>query len=116
MVAIIGLLAAIAVPSYMKARGSSRRNACINNLRQIDAGKEEYALEYGGTNGDELAWDNVALYVKDLTNRLFCPAAKGADRLYHRDYNINPVGVNPSCKVSSGTSATPDHSILFKNR
>ena len=37
VVAIIGLLAAIAIPNFVKARSSSQANACINNLRQIDA-------------------------------------------------------------------------------
>ena len=37
VVAIIGLLAAIAIPNFVKARATSQANACINNLRQIDA-------------------------------------------------------------------------------
>ena len=37
VVAIIGLLAAIAIPNFVKARATSQKNACINNLRQIDA-------------------------------------------------------------------------------
>ena len=45
VVAIIGLLAAIAIPSFMKARTTSQKNACINNLRQIESGKEQWALE-----------------------------------------------------------------------
>ena len=45
VVAIIGLLAAIAVPNFQQARTNARRGACINNLRLIDAAKEQYALE-----------------------------------------------------------------------
>jgi len=37
VVAIIGLLAAIAIPNFVKARATSQANACINNMRQIDA-------------------------------------------------------------------------------
>ena len=37
VVAIIGLLAAIAIPNFVKARNTSQTNACINNLRQIEA-------------------------------------------------------------------------------
>ena len=37
VVAIIGLLAAIAIPNFVKARANSQANACINNLRQIEA-------------------------------------------------------------------------------
>ena len=47
VVAIIGLLAAIAIPNFVKARATSQANACINNLRQIDAAAQEFALERG---------------------------------------------------------------------
>jgi len=45
VVAIIGLLAAIAIPNFVKARQTSQTNACINNLRQIDGAKQQWALE-----------------------------------------------------------------------
>jgi prepilin-type N-terminal cleavage/methylation domain-containing protein len=46
VVAIIGLLAAIAIPNFIKARSTSQSNSCINNLRQIDAAIQQYALEH----------------------------------------------------------------------
>ena len=45
VVAIIGLLAAIAIPNFVRARATSQKNACINNLRQIDGAIQQYALE-----------------------------------------------------------------------
>ena len=45
VVAIIGLLAAIAIPNFVHARTTSQMNACINNLRQIDGAKQQWALE-----------------------------------------------------------------------
>ncbi len=51
VVAIIGLLAAIAIPNFVKARATSQANACINNLRQIDAAANQFALEKGKTTG-----------------------------------------------------------------
>src|SRR2546430_1992853 len=45
VVAIIGLLAAIAIPNFVRARTTSQMNACINNLRQMDGGVQQYALE-----------------------------------------------------------------------
>ena len=44
-VAISGMMAAVAVPNFVKARATSQKNACINNLRQIDAAKQQWALE-----------------------------------------------------------------------
>ncbi|HWF18134.1 MAG TPA: prepilin-type N-terminal cleavage/methylation domain-containing protein, partial [Verrucomicrobiae bacterium] len=46
VVAIIGLLAAIAIPNMVHARTQSQTNACINNLRQIDGAKQEWAMEH----------------------------------------------------------------------
>ena len=46
LVAIIGLLAAIAIPSFVKARNTSQQNACINNLRQFGVAFEMYADDW----------------------------------------------------------------------
>src|SRR5437870_12444924 len=45
VVAIIGLLAAIAIPNFVKARTTAQKNACIANLKQIQSAKEQWALE-----------------------------------------------------------------------
>ena len=52
VVAIIGLLAAIAIPNFSKARSTAQRNACINNLRQIDNAKQLWATENKKTDAD----------------------------------------------------------------
>ncbi len=46
VVAVIGLLAAIAIPNFVRARTTSQTNACINNLRQIDAAKQEWGTDH----------------------------------------------------------------------
>jgi len=45
VVAIIGLLAAIAIPNFVKARATAQKNACIANLKQIDGAVQTWALE-----------------------------------------------------------------------
>ena len=45
VVAIIGLLAAIAIPNFIKAREASQKNACIANLKQIEGAKATWAME-----------------------------------------------------------------------
>jgi len=52
VVAIIGLLAAIAVPNFVKARTASQKNACIANLKQMDGAKASWALEQKKNNSD----------------------------------------------------------------
>jgi len=45
VVGIVGMLASIAVPSYVRARDTSQMNSCINNLREFDGAVQQYALE-----------------------------------------------------------------------
>jgi prepilin-type N-terminal cleavage/methylation domain-containing protein len=51
VVAIIGLLAAIAIPNFIKARQVSQKNACIANMKQIDGAVNTWALESNQVNG-----------------------------------------------------------------
>src|SRR6185369_1525558 len=52
VVLIIGILMAIAVPNFIKARSNSRLQTVISNLKQIDSGKEQWAMENGKKTGD----------------------------------------------------------------
>jgi prepilin-type N-terminal cleavage/methylation domain-containing protein len=77
VVAIIGLLAAIAIPNFIKARATSQQNACINNLRQIDGAINEWALETGQSNGTSVGGiSTVSAYIKLNANNSVpsCPA------------------------------------------
>src|ERR1700755_2053069 len=64
VVAIIGLLAAIAIPNFVRARTTSQKNACINNLRQLDGAVQQWALENQKKNGDAVATTDVTPYLK----------------------------------------------------
>jgi prepilin-type N-terminal cleavage/methylation domain-containing protein len=89
VVAIIGLLAAIAIPSFMKARTTSQKNACINNLRQIEAAKEQWALETKQAQGNDIVTTAVDAYMKTAPS---CPAGG--------TYNYNVIGTNATCTTS----------------
>jgi prepilin-type N-terminal cleavage/methylation domain-containing protein len=102
VVAIIGLLAAIAIPNFIKARATSQANACINNLRQIDAAINEWALETGQNNANPVANVTVvSAYIKlNAANSVpGCPA--------NGTYSTFSVGSTPqvSCTLSSQTPA-----------
>src|SRR3982750_301070 len=74
VVAIIGLLAAIAIPNFVKARTASQKNACIANMKQIDGAKATWALENKKTAADTpVAADlyGTDKYIRDTPN---CPA------------------------------------------
>lgn len=72
VVAIIGLLAAIAIPNFIKARNTSQSNACINNMRQVDAAIQQWALENNKKDTDAVTMANVADYIKN--GEPHCPA------------------------------------------
>ena len=59
VVAIIGLLAAIAIPNFLRARSTSQQNACINNLRQVDGAIQQWALETGAQPTATVAGSNI---------------------------------------------------------
>ena len=102
VVAIIGLLAAIAIPNFVKARATSQANACINNRRQIDAAVNEFALEQHKTTGTVPTWQSdLTPYIKlnAVSSLPGCPAGG--------TYAVASVGVNPTCNLSS--TVTPNH-------
>ena len=76
VVAIIGMLAAIAIPNYVKARDNSQLNACINNLRQIDGAAQTWALETKKQSSDPYTLDTLKPYIKLKSdgNLPDCPA------------------------------------------
>ena len=99
VVAIIGLLAAIAIPNFVKARATSQQNACINNLRQIDGAANQWALEAKKSTGADIN------YPRDLTPYIKlnsagsipgCPASG--------TYTVIKVGTNPACSFSTLTT------------
>ena len=109
VVAIIGLLAAIAIPNFVRARQTSQTNACINNLRQIDGAKQQWALENGKQAADTPAWAGTPdIAVQPYLGRgnggsldtMYCPLtppAGGAANNPAASYNIQSVGQPPDC-------------------
>ncbi len=94
VVAIIGLLAAIAIPNFVKARTTAQKNACVNNLRQIDGAKEQWALENKKATGDTVADTDVDPYIKGLTAK--AKACPGGGTV-----SLAAIGTNPSCTLAS---------------
>jgi prepilin-type N-terminal cleavage/methylation domain-containing protein len=90
VVAIIGLLAAIAIPSFVRARATSQKNACINNLRQLDGAEDQWAIESQASTGASCSSANLTPYLKKYPG---CPAGG--------TYAINAVGTDPTCNLSA---------------
>ena len=96
VVAIIGLLAAIAIPNFVKARTTSQANACINNLRQIEGAKQQWALETKQAPTASPDYDDVIPYLK---GEVACPSA-GSGATFSGSYTLNNVATAPVCKLA----------------
>jgi prepilin-type N-terminal cleavage/methylation domain-containing protein len=94
VVAIIGLLAAIAIPNFVRARATSQTNACINNLRQIDGAKQQWALENKQLSTASPGSTSLKPYLGRGSNGQWpnCPASGS--------YSIGQVGTVPTCNVT----------------
>ena len=96
VVAIIGLLAAVAIPNLVKARKSAQKQACIGNLKAIEGAKATWALE--SRKGDNDVPSDTDLYGADkaLAKKPECPGGG--------TYSINSVAEKPTCTM-------PDHTL-----
>jgi prepilin-type N-terminal cleavage/methylation domain-containing protein len=97
VVAIIGLLAAIAIPNFVRARTTSQKNACINNLRQIDGAIQQWALENQKQGSDTVTTANITPYLK--SNLMPTEPAGGS-------YTIVDVQTTPACSLAATLSHT----------
>jgi prepilin-type N-terminal cleavage/methylation domain-containing protein len=102
VVAIIGLLAAIAVPNFVQARVTARRNTCINNMRLISAAKDQAALEVPLQESETPTTAQMSPYLKGgaVPNE---PITGNSS-----SYTINAISVNPTCTQS----AAPNSHVL----
>ena len=95
VVALIGLLASIAVPTFVRARSTSQQNACINNLREIFGATQQWALEYHEAPNAPVAFTDIQFYLK---NAIVCPAG-GSSATFANSYTLTDVTNVPTCKI-----------------
>ena len=96
VVAIIALLAAIAVPGFLRARKRSQASRIINDLRLIDSAVDQYAIETNKKSGDPVAVSDWTNYLKKGTNLY----STGKDIL-NNDYGPQTVDTLPKVNTTS---------------
>jgi type II secretory pathway pseudopilin PulG len=102
VVLIVGVLGAIVLPCFGKARATSCANACVNNLRQLDAAINQLALEHHLTNGASINYPNdLTPYIKLNSAGSIPPCPAGGT------YSVGKVGDAPACSL--GGKVTPAH-------
>ncbi|QBG48627.1 hypothetical protein EGM51_14895 [Verrucomicrobia bacterium S94] len=90
-----GLLSAIAIPSFQKARSTAQESTCRNNRRIIESAKEQWAMENGKPVGTPVTEADISEYIPGGFNALVCPNGG--------TYSINPVGMECTCSVHTDT-------------
>jgi prepilin-type N-terminal cleavage/methylation domain-containing protein len=102
VVAIIGLLATIAIPNFMRARTTAEKTACINNLRQIDNAKEQWAMESKATPTATPTISNIQPYMGRGTAGTAPTCPMDSNNSFATSYSINDLQTAPSCLILPG--------------
>jgi prepilin-type N-terminal cleavage/methylation domain-containing protein len=108
VVAIIGILIAIAIPGFLRARENSRGQACQENLTKIDGAKEQWALEFKHSNDtalDETFLDDLNIFGANgyVKKKPKCPSSG--------TYTVSNIGTDPSCSIGSSMGPFIPHSM-----
>jgi prepilin-type N-terminal cleavage/methylation domain-containing protein len=106
VVAIIGLLAAIAIPNLVHSRTTSQTNVCIDNLRMIDAAKQQWALEHGAVASTIPQATDVQPYLGRGTGELpVCPVDPA--QTFETSYLLMNCETSPDCQILPSAHILP---------
>jgi prepilin-type N-terminal cleavage/methylation domain-containing protein len=92
VVAIIGMLAAIAVPNFVEARRNAQMRTCIVNLQQIDGAVQRWASEQNKDDQQQVTYNDIRGYLRNLP---VCPAG---GKTFEDSYTISTVEARPVCQ------------------
>ena len=105
VLAIISLLAAITVPSMIRARTTSQMHDCISNLRQVDGAVQQWAVENNAGVGTPVTSANILPYLGRGSSgsiaSVFCPA--DMTKKFDNSYTLSDTGTKPICAVVPAT-------------
>ena len=99
VVAIIALLAAIAVPNFLRSRKRSQATQVLEDLRIIDSAIDQYAIETNKSSGASAGWADIQNYMKTGT-RLY---SSGGNDILGNAFNGGVFSVDSIPKVAAGT-------------
>jgi prepilin-type N-terminal cleavage/methylation domain-containing protein len=106
VVAIIGLLAAVAIPNLIRARTTSQTNTCIDNIRMLDASKQQWALEHGAVATTIPQASDIQPYLGRGTGELpICPV--DPQQSFATSYDMQNCQTTPDCLVVPSAHLLP---------
>ena len=98
VVAIIGLLAAIAIPNLVRSRSTSQTNTCIDNIRMLDASKQQWALEHGAVATTIPQATDIQPYLGRGDGELpVCPV--DSQQSFATSYEMQNCQTSPECRI-----------------
>jgi len=119
VVAIIGLLAAIAIPNFLKARMTSQQNTCINNLRQISTAVQEWAMETGQAASATPTGAAITPYLgrgaNGSLNSVVCPLDPNSPKAFATSYAMTTVDTAPTCAINGTGQVDVNHKHVLSN-
>lgn len=92
VIAIIGMLAAVAIPNYVEARKKAYAQTCIANLRNIDGAVQQWAAEERKDDHQTVAYNDISMY---LRNTPVCPSG---GTTFEDSYTLTTVETRPACQ------------------
>lgn len=103
---LVPMMMAIAIPNFVRARETAQENACINNLRQIDAAKQQWALERGAVTSAQPQGSDIQPYLGRGDGVLpTCPI--DPQRTFGTSYLLQNCGTTPTCQILPATHFLP---------
>ena len=106
VVTVIGLLAAIAIPNVLHARTTAQTNTCIDNLRMLDTGKQQWALESGAIATSVPVASNIQPYLGRGNGELpLCPI--DSQQTFATSYSLNNCQTSPTSLIDPTDHVLP---------
>ena len=96
VVAIIGMLATIAIPNYVKSRGTAQQTTCVSNLQHIDGAVQLWAMENKKDPDQAVSYADISDYLRNL---VCCPAGGTS---FADSYALTTVDAKPTCVRKPG--------------
>ena len=96
---VIPMMMAIAIPNFVRARTTAQKNACINNLRQLDGAIQTFIIEHKKQPTDPVTLDDCMPY---LNQPLVCPAGGTS---ISDSYSVTDCQSPPTCIAPNGGEA-----------
>jgi Tfp pilus assembly protein PilE len=91
VVTLIGVLAAVAIPSFQHSVAKTQAQACITNLRSVEMAKAQWMAEAGKTSDDIPTDTDLFGENRPIRDKPRCPAGG--------TYDLKPAGAKPTCSV-----------------